>query len=148
MMQTIGTPLQTPELGLLPDQAPGVPLSENMQQALALLCGFWHNKRILCRISPTGVLSVGDAPLQDVIHVQADGDNDTYQGANVPCNQVIVMGHPSNTGNVWVRVNTTATTANAWPLAKGEVISFGVANLKQLQLLIAKDDEYAIIAYS
>jgi hypothetical protein len=58
------------------------------------------------------------------------------------------MGHPSNTGLVWVRSLTTATTANAWPVGKGEVVNISVDNFRDLQILIAADTEKLIVAYA
>jgi hypothetical protein len=148
IMQTIGTPIQCPELNPQPEHSQGLPLSDNMQQSLSLLCGFWRNQRILCKISPTGVLNIGDSPLKTITHVVATSDNFDYQGDNVPCNQVIVKAHFDNSGYVWVQTNGDAESTTSWPLASDDVISFGVTNLSQLHLLIENDTEIAIVAYS
>lgn len=147
-MQTIGKPLQIPELDIKPEPTGGMKISEDMQQVLSLLTGFWRNKRILLKASQTGVLFVTSPELEDIFHVTADGDNDTYQGSNIQCSEVLVMGHPDNTGKVWARSKKTATTDNAWPLDAGDVISFSITNLNMLQLLIVTDTEKAIVAYT
>jgi len=147
-MQTIGTPLQIPELNLSPEQQSGVQLSADMQQTLALLTAFWRNERVVLRASPSGALMVTAAQLKDVYHVTGVGANDTYQGSNHKCSEVLVMGHPDNTGKVWVRSHAVATVNNAWPLGAGEVIDVTIINLNMLHALIVVDGEKLIVAYA
>jgi hypothetical protein len=88
------------------------------------------------------------AAIQDILHYTGSGANDTQQGANIECSEVMCMGHPDNTDTIWVRTNTTATVSNAWPLAAGEVINFNVANLDELRMLIVVNGEKLIVAYA
>ena len=147
-MLNIGNPMTIPELDLKPEPSGGIQLSEAMQQVLALLVGYWKNKRVLLKSSPSGVLFVTNPQIKDVFHVTATGTNYTYQGENIECSEILVMGHPDNTGRVWVKPNATASTVNAWPLDKGDVISMGITNLNMLNLLIVTNGEKAIIAYT
>lgn len=148
MKQRIGTPLKCPQLHLQPETAQGLELSETMQQALALLTAFWQNQRVLLQGTPSGALFTCSSRYKDGFHVTASGDNDDYQGNDVKCSEVVVMGHPSNTGNVWCHGHSAATTAKSWPLAAGEVWKVTLTNLKQLHLLIETDTEKAIVMYS
>ncbi len=85
--------------------------------------------------------------LQDVLHYTGVGANDTQQGDSVACTELLIMGHPDNTGKVWVRAGTElATVNNAWPLDAGEVMSFNVSNLSDLQMLIVVSGEKLIVA--
>lgn len=88
------------------------------------------------------------AQIQDIEHYTGSGANDTQQGDNAECSEIMCMAHPDNAGKVWVRARTTATTSNAWPLAAGEVINFHVDNLSDLQMLIVVDGESLIVAYA
>jgi hypothetical protein len=93
------------------------------------------------------------AQIQDILHYTATAGNQTKQGSDSPgsadpCSEVMCMGHPDNTGKVWVRKGTTATTSNAWPLGPGEVINFNVDNLSDLQMLIVVSGESLIVAYA
>lgn len=93
------------------------------------------------------------AQMQDILHYTATATNQTKQGSdspgsNVECSEVMCMGHPDNTGKVWVRSRTTAAINNAWPLAAGEVINFNVDNLSDLQMLIVVSGESLIVAYA
>lgn len=148
IMQKIGTPLKCDDLNLQPEREGGIELSEDMQQVLSLMTGFSRNKRIVLRSSPVGALRTTSARIIDIKHFTADGDNDTQQGHDVPCSEVLCMGHPDNTGLVWVRNLSTATTSNAWPLAANAVINLSVDNFRDLQMLIAADTEKLIVAYA
>jgi len=148
IMLRIGTPLKVPELNLQGEQEKGIELSEDMQQVLSLLTGFSKNRRIVLQSSPVGALRVTSARLIDVVHFTATEVNHNLQGSDVPCSEVMCMGHPDNGGNVWVRTLTEATTANAWPLAAGEVKNFSVDNLRDLQMLIVADTEKLIVSYA
>ncbi len=147
-MQTIGTPMQCPELHLSPDKQGAIQLSENMQQTLALTAAFWHNQRVILKAAPTGILFTTSPPLEDILHVLSDQADYEYQGPNIPCTEVMVMGHPDNAGNVWARSKKVATVDNAWPLAAKESMGFTVTNLNMLHLLIKADAEKAILAYT
>jgi len=147
-MPVIGNPLPIPELDLRPVPEGGIELSKDMQQVLSALCGFWHNKRVLLKAAPDGILYVTSPRVRDMFHVTASQVNDTYVGSNIPCSTIMVMGHPSNTGKVWVKVGETATVDNAWPLDKGDVVGLGITNLRMLNLLIAINGEKAIILYA
>lgn len=148
IMTRIGTPLKCPELNLQPVPEGGVELSNDMQQVLSLLTAFSKNRRIIVKASPVGALRTTSARIIDIKHFTADGDNDTQQGDDVPCSECMCMGHPDNTGLVWVRNLNTATTSNAWPLGKGEVVNLSVDNFRDLQMLIAADTEKLIVAYA
>lgn len=147
IMARIGIPLKVPELLLTPEPEGGIELSNQMQQVLSLLTAFSKNRRIVIKASPIGALRVTSARIIDVKHFTADGDADTQQGDDVPCSEVMCMGHPDNSGKVWVRSLATATTSNSWPLGAGEVVNISVDNFRDLQMLIASDTEKLIVAY-
>ena len=147
-MHRIGNPMQIPELDLQPELAGGVELSGDMQQVLSLLTGYWHNKRLLLKSSPSGILFTASPQIKDIFHVTGVGANYAYQGANVECSEILVMGHPNNTGKIWVYPHGTATTSNGWPLDAGDVLNLGITNLIMLNLLIVVDGEKAVIAYT
>ncbi len=88
------------------------------------------------------------AQLQDILHFTGSGANDAQQGSSVVCTEILCTGHPDNTGKVWVRTGAVATVNNSWPLAAGEVFSFGVNNLSELQMLVVVDGEKLIVAYA
>jgi len=145
-MPRIGAPLKVPELNLSPEPEGGIDLSNEMIQTLSLLTGFSKNRRILLQASPVGSLRTTSARLIDVLHFTGSGANDTQSGSDVPCSEVMCMGHPDNTGKVWVRPLATATTANAWPIGAGETINISVDNLRDLNMLIVVDGEKLITA--
>lgn len=146
IMQTIGTPLQVPELNLSPEKQGAIQLSEDMQQVLSLLVGFCKNRRILLKASPVGALRTTSSRLIDIKHIVGSGANDEVQGTDIPCSEVMCMGHPDNGGKVWVRSLTTASTSNAWPLGAGEVVGLSVDNYRDMQGLIVVDGESLIVA--
>lgn len=147
-MARIGNPMKCPELDLQPEPVGGIELSDNMQQTLALLTAFWRNQRVVLKASPSGVLFTCSPQLEDILHVTGVGANDLYQGENVKCSEVMVMGHPNNTGLIWARSKQVATVDNAWPIAATDVVGFSITNLNMLHLLIVIDGEKAIIAYT
>jgi hypothetical protein len=148
LMNRIGTPLECQELHLSDKHEGGMELSKDVQQTLSLLAGFVKNKRVLLKASPGGILETTSARLQDIKHYTADQDNYVKQGHDIPCSEIMVMAHPDNSGKVWVRTLTAATTSNSWPLAAGEVINFAVDNVRDLRMLIVTDTEKLIVAYT
>lgn len=147
-MAKISRPMSIPELNIHPPITKAISLSEGMQQTLALLTALSHNHRVVLRASGSGVLSTSSPLLQNIVHYTGSGANDTQSGDNVRCSEVLVLGHPTNTGSIWVRNGIPATVNNAFPLGKSESISFSLDNLKHLQMLFVTDGDVAIVAYT
>ncbi|GAI23812.1 unnamed protein product, partial [marine sediment metagenome] len=74
-----------------------------MQQTLALLYAYANNKRVGLKASESGILLVGEPVIKDIVNLTSNSDTGLAQGTNIPCSQVMIMGHPDNTGNVWIR---------------------------------------------
>lgn len=147
-MPKINKPMDIPELNVQPPIMGKINLSDDMQQSLALLTAYCDNKRLLVRATESGVLNVASPRLLDIIHVPAVGGDYIYRGGDIPCTEVMIMGHPDNTGLVWARTNVQADTDNSWPLAKTDVVGFTVNNMNQLHLRIVVTGEIAIVAYT
>ena len=147
-MAKIFKSMQISELNLKPPIEGAMRLSEDMQQTLALLVGYGIDERKLLRCSESGVLNVVSPRLKDIEHYTGVGTNDTQNGKDIACSEIMVMGHPDNTGLVWVRIGAEATVDNSWPLAKNMAIGFTVDNLKQLSMLIVTAGEKLIVAYT
>lgn len=142
------SPVKMPELQTTPESERGVDLDAGMKQVLAVLAAYSQEKRVALKASPGGVLYVCSGELGDVFHVTATGNNHLYQGENVQCSEVMVMGHPDNGDVIWVRTKSQADVTNSWPLALKEVVSFSIPNLNQLRLRIIANTEIAIVAYT
>lgn len=135
------------ELELHPDVAAAIALSDDIQQTLALLSAWAGSTRRLIRCADTGVLYTVNPRVLGIEHVTADEDNYAYQGGDKVITELIVRGYPSNSGNVWVKNDEAASTANAWPLASNEWIQLTLNNLKHLHLLIETNGQKAILLY-
>lgn len=140
--------VKMPEFNILPEVERGLDVDKGMKQVLAVLTAYWREKRVALRASDNGILFTTSPQIIDIIHVAGSGANDTYQGPDCACSEVMVIGHPSNGDTIWVRTHKTATVDNAWPLLKYHVLNFSITNLNLLHILIETDTERAIIAYT
>jgi len=113
---------------------------------LSLLVGFVENKRVLLKASPGGILRTTSPRIQDIKHIEGSGPNDQVQGSDLPCSEIMCMGDPTNTGRIWVRTLSMATTMNAWPIAASEVISLSADNYRDLHALIVDNADMLICA--
>lgn len=147
-MPEIHKPMSIPELSLKPPIDGKVRLSDDMQQTLALLTGYCDSVRKILKASQSGVLNVASAQIKEIAHFTGVGANDTQKGFNAPCTECLIMGHPDNTGLVWVRPYKGAATSNAWPLAANDVVCFSIDNVNDLNMLIVVDGEKLIVAYT
>lgn len=147
-MPTTNLPIDGGPVGVTPSLPSQITVSNELQQALALILGYWQGQRLPLRCSPSGVLRIADSPLVDVYQLTAGGATATFQGDVKPASTVLVLAHPDNAGRVWVRVRATATTTNAFPLAAGEGIAFSVCDLSDLNVMIATVGEKAIVGYT
>lgn len=142
------SPVKMPELNLIPETDRGIELDKGMKQVMSLLTAYWREQRVTLRATPSGVLFVASSQIADIFHVPGVGSNDLYQGADIACSEVMVMGHPSNGNTIWARPHKIATVDNAWPLLKKEVVGFTITNLSMLHIMIETATERAIIAYT
>jgi len=140
--------MESESLGLRIQDPSNVRVSDDFIQTLTLLLGYNDAKRVLLRASPNGILFTSSPRLVDVFHWTATTANAAKQGDNIPCTEVLCMGHPSNGDTVWVRTRKTATVDNAIPLAKNDVMVFSVNNLNELYALIVADTERLIVGYT
>jgi len=142
------SPVKMPELNLIPETDKGIELDAGMKQVMSLLTAYWREHRVTLQSTPSGSLFVSSPQLKDIFHVPATENNFVYQGDDIACSEVMVMGHPSNGDTIWVRPHKIATVNNGWPLLKYDVISFTITNLSMLHILIATVTERVIIAYT
>ena len=140
--------VKMPELQTIPESERGIELDAGMKQVLSILTAYWQEKQVALRSSPGGILFASSPPIGDIFHITADQANYLYQGGDIQCTEVMVMGHPDNADTIWVRTKTVATTGNAWPLLKKEVVGLSVTNLSQLHIRVIANTEKAIIAYT
>ena len=147
-MSKIAIPKSHADLPIRPPVSGSIPLSDTIQHVLALLVGSTQESTTMLQVSPSGAVCTTSKRLQDIVHYTANVDNYVKQGDNKPTTEIMVMGHPNNTGKVWARSDKAATVNNAWPLAKNAVVNFSIDNLSQLHLLIEVTDDTAIVAYT
>jgi len=147
-MSDILIPFGIEDLLLKPEMAGRIRLSDDMQQTLAAITGYDGVSRRLLRCSKSGVLRTSSPRIKDILHVTGSGANDEWQGTDVKATEVLVMGHPNNTGLIWIKNDEIATANNGWPLGSGDIMSITVDNLNNLHILIVVDAEKAIVAYS
>ena len=141
-------PLAGTQLTQKPPYPPNAPLSEYVQQALAVLLGFTNGETVVLKASPAGVLYTSSPRLSDVIHYVSTGAGSVKQGDNIQATELLLRAHPDNADKIWVRTRATATANNAYPLAKGDVINFSVENLDELHIMFAGAADTLIVGYS
>lgn len=146
-MAKVGLPIADKAIPISPHLPPSIPVSDEMRQTLALLLGYAYGDRVPIQASPSGILRADGPRLVDVFHWTAGAANDPKQGSDVPCSEVLCMGHPDNGSKVWVRTKSAATVNNALPLDANDVIGFSVDNLSELQALIVANGEKLIVGY-
>lgn len=147
-MPEINKPMDVPELNLQPPISGKVKLSEDMQQTLALLCGYFNGNRKLLQASESGVLNTTSRQIKDIVVFTATGGTKEFQGEDTPCTEIVAIAGLSNGDRAWVRPYKVADNTNAWPLDKGEVFGFTINNLKQLHVTIQTADDIVVVAYT
>lgn len=147
-MPDINKPMDIPELNLQPPITGKVRLSEDMQQTLALLCAYANNKRVTLTATESGVLLTAEPNIKDIVIIHTHATTGKATGDNITCSQVMIMGHPDNNGNAWVRPYSPCHELHKWPLGVKEVVSFSVDNLNQLHFQCDVGGEKVIVAYT
>lgn len=147
-MGRIEESMRSPTLGLRETKPSDVRVSDDYIQTIALIVGMCTSGRVALRASPTGIGFNAGAPLVDVEHWTATAPNDTINGDNIQCTEILCVAHPDNAGRIWVRTKEAATTANAIPLDAGDIVGFTVDNLKDVHSLIVASGDSLIVGYS
>lgn len=147
-MPEINKPMDIPELNLQPPITGKVKLSEDMQQTLALLCALGDSQRVPLMASAKGVLNTTSSQIKDIVVFTATSQTKEFQGDNIPCTEIVAIAGLSNGDRAWVRPYKIASSANGWPLDKGEVFGFAINNLNQLHVTIQTADDIVVVAYT
>lgn len=147
-MGNINKPMGVPELNLRPPITEKVRLSEDMQQTLALLCTMDNAKRVMLRASESGALYTMSPQIKDIVVFTATAEKKEFQGGNIPCTEIAAIAGLSNGDRAWIRPYSVASSANAWPLDKGEIFGFAISNLNQLHVTIQTADDIVVVAYT
>jgi len=147
-MREILIPFRIEDLLLKPEMAGRIQLSDDMQQTLASLVGFDNIARRLLRCTKGGVLHTTTPRIDNIIHATTAVGTGLYQGGDIKTTEVMIMGHPDNTGLLWIKSDEAATANNGWPLAAKEVVNITIDNLNNLNILSVTPEEKAIIAYT
>lgn len=152
-MPKIHSPMRVPELELQPPITDAVKLSEDMQQTLALLCAYADNKRVTLKASESGVLQTVTPRIKNIWGATSTGASSTKQGDNIPCNEVMILGHPDNDVKIWVRPYgvyvPSGDDANiGWPVSANGVVGFVVSNLNHLWFYFVGATDKIIVGYT
>ncbi|MBA7571649.1 hypothetical protein ES708_13415 [subsurface metagenome] len=152
-MGDINKPMDVPELNLRPPIDGKVRLSEDMQQTLALLTAYFENKRVLLKASESGVLNTVNPRIKNIWGATSTNAPSTKQGDDIPCNEVMILGHPDNDTTIWVRPYSVYVPSGnnvniAWPVAANSVVNFVVSNLNQIWFYFVGATDKIIVAYT
>lgn len=120
-------------------------LSQELIQALALICGIAGGQRKAIVCLDNGILPVASNELNAIYQIPASSDNFSSVLGDTPCTEIMLMGHPSNTDLIWVQVDIAAVSTGGFPLAKNDVVKFTVNNSNRIHFLIVKNTERLIV---
>lgn len=147
-MAKISLPGLSQGMTVRPPLPPGAPLSDYVQQAIALLLGYTYGETVVLHASPAGVLYVAEPRVSDTFQWTAVGDAESHQGDDLQATQVLLVASPNNTDSIYVRTRTAATSVNSVVLGKGMSMTLSVENLNELRVLIAKTGDTLCVMYS
>ncbi len=147
-MAKIQLPGLTRGLSLKPPLPPSAPLSDYVQQALAVLLGYSYGDTVVLHASPAGVLYVAEPRVSDTFQWTAVGDAEAHQGTRIQATQLLLVTPKTNTDTVYVRTRQAATTANSIPMSASQALTLSVENLDELRVLIAKTGDMVSVTYS
>ena len=123
-------------------------MSEDLQQAVALLVGWDGTTRRLVRVSPTGTLYVASPRVKGTININADNPDYLWQGEDIPTSEVLIKARIGNSGFIWVNVNAPAAVSTGYELDGGEWVSFSISNLHSLYIYSLQAAQKAMIIYT
>ena len=147
-MAKINLPGLSQGMTVRPPLPPGAPLSDYVQQAIALLLGYTYGETVVLHASPAGVLYVAEPRVSDTFQWTAVGDDESHQGDNIQATEILLVASPDNTGNVYVRTRSAASETNSVILGKGMSLTMSVENLNELYVLIATTGDTISVMYS
>ncbi|GAH68375.1 unnamed protein product, partial [marine sediment metagenome] len=87
-MPDIVKPMRIPGLNLSPPLTGKVRLSEDMQQCLSLLTGYYDNQRVLIKATESGVLQTVQPAIKDIVVFTATDPKKNWYGGDIPCTDV------------------------------------------------------------
>lgn len=146
-MPVTDLPIGAGGVNVIPSLPPLIPVSAELQQALALMLGLWQGQRIPLKTCHNGVMRVNDDSIFDIVHITAAAPNTAVVGTRLAVTSLLLKAHPDNTGRIWVRARGTAAANNAWPLDAGEGINLSMDCYSQASALIVATGDTLIVAF-
>ncbi len=141
-------PFPINQIPMKPEFTGRVKLDETAIQTLAALFGWDGETRRLLTCSLNGSLHTVSPPIKAFKHKKAAAIPVVITCDDIPTTEVVVRGHPDNTGLVYVDINIDPTNATSWPLAANDAITLSINNLNNIRLLMVVGEESVILGYT
>lgn len=133
-MFEIDRSLPLKEIPLKPEMSKRIKLDETMLQTLALLMGFDGEARRMLRCTLSGDLFTASPPACCIVNKVTEGTEHNITFGDTPTTEVMVMAHPSNSGDVWVNLDAAAAVDTGWYLDAGDYVQLSIDNMSRLRL--------------
>lgn len=145
-MFEIQIPFKIKGVPFKPEQTGRVKVDETMIQTLAALCGWDGEARRLLTCALGGALHTTTPPACCITNKTTTGANEHITFGDTPTTEVMVMAHPTNTGDVWVNIGVAAGVDVGWYLDAGDYVQLSINNLTELRLfVVTSGDKVAIL---
>lgn len=144
-MFEIEIPFKIMGIPFKPEQRGRVKVDEVIMQTLAALMGFDGEARRLLTCALSGALHVTSPQLNKITNKASTGANEDITYTTEPTTTVMVMAHPTNSGDIWVNVDAAGVVDTGWYLDAGDYVEFAINNMDRLHTFLVTSGDKVIV---
>ncbi len=145
-MFEIEIPFKIKGVKFKPEQTGMIKVDEVMIQTIASLCGWDGEARRLLTCALGGALHTVTPQVDAIINKVSTDPAEDITFTDQPTTEVMIMAHPTNSGDVWVNLDAVAAVDTGWYLDAGDYVQFSINNMKRLNIhVVTAWDMVAII---
>lgn len=145
-MFEIEIPFKIKGVKFKPEQTGMIKVDEVMIQTIASLCGWDGEARRLLTCALGGALHTVTPQVADITNRASTGATEDMTWAAQPTTEIMIMAHPTNTGDLWVNLDAAAAVDTGWYLDAGDYVQFSINDMKRLNIhVVTSGDKIAII---
>jgi len=145
-MFEIQIPFKIKGVKFKPEQTGMIKVDEVMIQTIASLCGWDGEARRLLTCALGGALNITSPRVDGITNKTSSGAAEDMTFTDQPTTEIMIMAHPTNTGDVWVNLDTVAAVDTGWYLDAGDYVVISINNMSRLNLhVVTTGDKVAIL---
>ncbi len=144
-MAEIEIPFPLKGIPIKPELTGRLKIDDTMIQTLAALCGWDGQARRLLTCALNGALHTVTPQISKIQNKASTGGNEDITYTAESTTEIMVMAHPTNSGDIWVNLDAAGAVDTGWYLDAGDYVQFSLNNIDRLHTFLVTSGDKVIV---